>query len=205
LLQRVFRLRTCEDSVFQNRSRPCLLYQIRRCTAPCVGHITAAAYAEDVKSAQLYLEGRSDTALKRLEARMQQASDARRYEEAAIYRDQIQSLAKVSQRQYADTGAHVDRDSIAVALERGRAWGDLLRARGGSQRGTQETRLAALREALGLPDTVQRIECFDVSHTMGEATVAACVVYDRMDMCRGEYRRYNIEGARPGDDYGALA
>src|SRR5207237_3817093 len=105
LLQRVFRLRTCEDSVFQNRSRPCLLYQIRRCTAPCVGHITAAAYAEDVKSAQLYLEGRSDTALKRLEARMQQASDARRYEQAAIYRHQIQSLAKVSQRQYADTRA----------------------------------------------------------------------------------------------------
>src|SRR5207247_11435112 len=70
---------------------------------------------------------------------------------------------------------------------------------------TQETRLAALREALGLPDTVQRIECFDVSHTMGEATVAACVVYDRMDMCRGEYRRYNIEGVQPGDDYGALA
>src|SRR6202795_1633853 len=96
LLQRVFRLRTCEDSVFQNRSRPCLLYQIRRCTAPCVGRIGAAAYAEDVKSAQLYLEGRSDTALKRLEVRMQQASDARRYEEAAIYRDQIQSLAKVS-------------------------------------------------------------------------------------------------------------
>src|SRR5947207_3616790 len=93
LLQRVFRLRTCEDSVFQNRSRPCLLYQIRRCTAPCVGHLTAAAYAEDVKSAQLYLEGRSDTAIKRLEARMQQASDARRYEDAAIYRDQIQSLA----------------------------------------------------------------------------------------------------------------
>src|SRR2546421_340049 len=89
LLQRVFWLRTCEDSVFQNRSPPCLLYHIRRCNPPCVAHITAAAYAEDVKSAQLYLEGRSDTALKRLEARMQQASDPRRYEEAAVYRDQI--------------------------------------------------------------------------------------------------------------------
>ena len=135
LLQRVFRLRTCEDSVFQNRSRPCLLYQIRRCTAPCVGHITAAAYAEDVKSAQLYLEGRSDTALKRLEARMQQASDARRYEEAAIYRDQIQSLAKVSQRQYADTGADVDVDIIAVALEHGFACVNLVMVRGGRQLG----------------------------------------------------------------------
>jgi excinuclease ABC subunit C len=295
LLQRVFRLRTCEDSVFQNRSRPCLLYQIRRCTAPCVGLIAPSAYAEDVKGAQLYLEGRSDAALKRLEERMQRASDARRYEEAGIYRDQIQSLAKVSQRQYADTGDDVDVDIIAVAMEEGVACVNLMMVRGGLQLGdrslfpqnaeerdagevaaafiaqhylerpvpalivvgeeidtgeleasltehakrpvrivtrptadrrawlemarenalqalkvklteqsTQGTRLAALREALGLPDTVQRIECFDISHTMGEATVAACVVYDRMDMRRGEYRRYNIEGLTPGDDYAAL-
>ncbi|HLQ01452.1 MAG TPA: excinuclease ABC subunit UvrC, partial [Burkholderiales bacterium] len=290
------RLRTCEDSVFQNRSRPCLLHQIRRCTAPCVGLIGAEAYAEDVKSAQLYLEGRSDTALKRIEARMQQASEARRYEEAAIYRDQIRSLAKVSQRLYADTGADVDVDIIAVAMEQGLTCVNLMMVRGGrqlgdrsffpqnaqerdakevlaafigqhylerpvpavvvvgeeldsgeleatlaehakrsvriltrptterrawlemarqnalqalkarlSEEGTQGMRLAALREGLGLPDTVQRIECFDVSHTMGEAAVAACVVYDRMDMRRGEYRRYNIEGVTPGDDYGALA
>jgi excinuclease ABC subunit C len=296
LLQRVFRLRTCEDSVFQNRSRPCLLYQIKRCTAPCVGLIAASAYAEDVRGAQLYLEGRSDAALKRLEERMQQSSDARRYEEAAIYRDQIQSLAKVSQRQYADTGADIDVDVIAVARAQGVACVNLTMVRGGRQLGdrslfpqnaeerdekevltaflaqhylerpvpalivvgeeigaadleatlsehakrevrivtrptatrrawldmarqnalqalksrlteqsTQEARLAALREALGMPDTVQRIECFDISHTMGEATVAACVVYDRMDMRRGEYRRYNIEGLAPGDDYGALA
>ncbi len=296
LLQRVFRLRTCEDSVFQNRSRPCLLYQIRRCTAPCVGHIGAAAYAEDIKSAQLYLEGRSDTALRRIEARMQQASNARRYEEAAIYRGQIESLAKVSQRQYADTGEDIDVDIVAVALEQGLTCVNLMMVRGGRQLGdrsffphnaqecdptdvlgafiaqhylerpvpaalvvgeeldageleatltehakrsvrivtrptaerrawlemalqnarqalktklteqsTQEARLASLREGLGLPDTVQRIECFDVSHTMGEAAVAACVVYDRMDMRPGEYRRYNIEGVTPGDDYAALA
>jgi excinuclease ABC subunit C len=296
LLQRVFRLRTCEDSVFQNRSRPCLLYQIRRCTAPCVGHIGASAYAEDVKSAQLYLEGRSDTALRRLEARMQEASNARRYEEAVIYRDQIESLAKVSQRQYADTGEDIDVDIVAVALEQGLTCVNLMMVRGGRQLGdrsffpqnaeerdpkevlgafiaqhylerpvpaalvvgeeldageleatltehakrsvriltrpgaerrawlemalqnarqalkaklteqsTQEVRLAALREGLGLPDTAQRIECFDVSHTMGEAAVAACVVYDRMDMRPGEYRRYNIEGVTPGDDYAALA
>jgi excinuclease ABC subunit C len=296
LLQRVFRLRTCEDSVFQNRSRPCLLHQIRRCTAPCVGLISAPAYAEDVQSAQLYLEGRSDTALKRIEARMQGASEARRYEEAAIYRDQIQSLAKVSQRLYADTGADVDVDIVAVAMEQGLTCLNLMMVRGGrqlgdrsffpqnaqerdskevlaafigqhylerpvpavvvvgeeldsgeleatltahakrgvrlltrptaerrawlemarenalqalkarlSEQGAQEMQLAALREGLGLPDTVQRIECFDVSHTMGEAAVAACVVYDRMDMRRGEYRRYNIEGVTPGDDYGALA
>ena len=295
LLQRVFRLRTCENSVFQNRSRPCLLYQIRRCTAPCVGQISPSAYAEDVKGAQLYLEGRSDTALKRLEERMQAASDARRYEEAVVYRDQIQSLAKVSQRQYADTGDDVDVDVIAVVLDEGVACVNLTMVRGGLQlgdrslfpqnaegrdagevlsafiaqhylerpvpplivvgediesgeleatltehakrtvrivtrptgdrrawldmalenarqaltarlaeRSSQGTKLAALREALGLPDTVQRIECFDISHTMGEATVAACVVYDRMDMRRGEYRRYNIEGLTPGDDYAAL-
>jgi excinuclease ABC subunit C len=295
LLQRVFRLRTCENSVFQNRSRPCLLYQIRRCTAPCVGLISPSAYAEDVKGAQLYLEGRSDTALKRLEGRMQAASDARRYEEAVVYRDQIQSLAKVSQRQYADTGDDVDVDVIAVVLDEGIACVNLTMVRGGLQlgdrslfpqnaeerdaaevlsafiaqhylerpvpplivvsetiesgeleatltehakrtvrivtrptaerrawldmaqenarqalkarlieRSTQGTKLAALREALGLPDTVQRVECFDISHTMGEATVAACVVYDRMDMRRGEYRRYNIEGLTPGDDYAAL-
>jgi excinuclease ABC subunit C len=295
LLQRVFRLRTCENSVFQNRSRPCLLYQIRRCTAPCVGLIAPSAYAEDVKGAQLYLEGRSDTAITRLEERMQRASDARRYEEAAVYRDQIQSLAKVSQRQYADTGDDVDVDVIAVAREESIACVNLMMVRGGLQLGdrslfpqnaeerdagevlaafiaqhylerpipplivageeletaeleatltehakrtvrivtrptadrrawldmarenalqalkarlaeqsTQGTRLAALREALGLPETAQRFECFDISHTMGEATVAACVVYDRMDMRRGEYRRYNIEGLTPGDDYAAL-
>ncbi|HET7199696.1 MAG TPA: excinuclease ABC subunit UvrC [Burkholderiales bacterium] len=295
LLQRVFRLRTCEDSVFQNRSRPCLLYQIRRCTAPCVGLIAPSTYAEDVKGAQLYLEGRSDAALRRLEERMQGASDARRYEEAAAYRDQIQSLAKVSQRQYADTGDDVDVDVIAVVMDEGIGCVNLMMVRGGRQLGgrslfpqnaeerdarevlaafvaqhylerpvpplivvgeevdvaeleatlteharrpvrivtrptadrrawlemarenalqalkarlteqsTQGTRLAALREALGLPDSAQRIECFDISHTMGEATVAACVVYDRMDMRRGEYRRYNIEGLTPGDDYAAL-
>jgi excinuclease ABC subunit C len=295
LLQRVFRLRTCEDSVFQNRSRPCLLHQIKRCTAPCVGLISVSAYAEDVKGAQLYLEGRSDAALKRLEERMQNAADARRYEEAAVYRDQIQSLSKVSQRQYADTGDDVDVDIVACVMEEGVACVNLMMVRGGLQLGdrsffpqnaeerevkevlaafieqhylerpvpglivagegfdsadleatltehakkgvriltrptgdrrawlemarenalqalksrltehtTQGARLAALRDALGLPDSVQRIECFDISHTMGEATVAACVVYDRMDMRRGEYRRYNIEGLAPGDDYGAL-
>jgi excinuclease ABC subunit C len=296
LLQRVFRLRTCEDSVFQNRSRPCLLHQIRRCTAPCVGLIDAGSYAEDVKSAQLFLDGRSDDVVKRLERRMQEASDARRYEEAAVYRDQLQSLSKVSQRQYADTGAALDTDIVAVAEEHGLICVNLAMVRGGrhlgdrsffpqnaqgrghgevlqafvaqhylerpippvivvgegaeaeelelllseharrhvrvvtrpagerrawlesaqqnaaqaltqrlSAQSTQETRLSAMREALGLPDTVQRIECFDVSHTMGEATVAACVVYDKMDMRHGEYRRYNIEGVTPGDDYAALA
>ncbi len=295
LLQRVFRLRTCEDSNFQNRSRPCLLYQIHRCTAPCVGLIDTATYAEDADSARLFLEGRSDDALKRLERRMQQASDERRYEQAAIYRDQIQSLSRVAQRQYADTGLDLDADVVAIAAEAGTACVNLVMVRGGRQLGdrslfpqnaqghdpaevlqaflaqhylehpvpavvitgssldaeetaawlsqhaerrvhlvtrpsgerrawlemaeqnaqhalrtrlaeasSQQARLVALREALGLPDTVERIECFDVSHTQGEATVASCVVYDRNELQRAQYRRYNIADVAPGDDYAAM-
>ncbi len=135
LLQRVFRLRTCEDSVFQNRSRPCLLYQIRRCSGPCVGRVSAAAYAEDVKSAQMFLDGRSDETLKRLETRMQEAADALRYEEAAVVRDQIQSLVKVSQRQYAETATDIDTDIVAVVVERGLVCVNLMMVRGGRQLG----------------------------------------------------------------------
>lgn len=295
LLQRVFRLRTCEDSVFANRSRPCLLYQIRRCSGPCAGLVDAVAYGEDVSDARLFLEGRSDDVLKRLAERMQNAADALRFEEAAVYRDQIQSLSKVAQRQYADTGTDQDVDVIAVGSERGLACVNLMMVRGGRQlgdrsffphnardrdhaevlqaflaqhyldrpvpsvvvlteevdvaetesylsgragfrvqvvtrptgrrrawlemaqknasqslrqhiaeRGTQEARLAAMREELGLADSVQRIECFDVSHTAGEAAVASCVVYDHLDMRRAEYRRYNILDITPGDDYAAM-
>jgi excinuclease ABC subunit C len=295
LLQRVFRLRTCEDSVFANRSRPCLLHQIRRCSGPCVGLIAPAAYAEDVRNARLFLEGRSDDVLKRLAERMQQAADALDFEEATVYRDQIQSLSKMAQRQYADTGSDQDADVVGFAAEQGLACVNLVMVRGGRQLGdrsffpqnaqerapeevlqafiaqhylerpvppmivageaidatevesflsghaghkvqvvtrpqgarrawlemagknalqalrqrlseqsTQEARLTALREGLGLPDTVQRIECFDISHTQGEAAVASCVVYDGRDMRRSEYRRYNIADITPGDDYAAL-
>jgi excinuclease ABC subunit C len=295
LLQRVFRLRTCEDSNFQNRSRPCLLHQIRRCTAPCVGFIDAATYAEDVDHARLFLEGRSDDAIARLTGRMHAAGAEQRYEAAAVYRDQIQSLSRVAQRQYADTGLDLDADVIALEAEGGTACVNLAMVRGGRQLGdrsffpqnaqgrdpaevlqaflaqhyldhpvpplvvtdagvdadetagwlsehagrrvtvvirpmgerrawlemarenaghalrtrlaeasTQEARLVALREALGLPDAVERIECFDISHTQGEATVASCVVYDRHDMQRAEYRRYNITEVAPGDDYAAM-
>ncbi len=294
LLQRVFRLRTCEDTVFANRSRPCLLHQIRRCSGPCVGLVEPQAYAEDVRNARLFLEGRSDDVLKRLAARMQEASDGLRFEEAAVFRDQIQSLSKMAQRQYADTGSDQDADVIGFVSEHGLACVNLVMVRGGrhlgdrsffpqnaqerdagevlqafiaqhylerpvppllvtgedldaaeaeaflsahagqrihvavrpvgerrawlemarenalqalkqrlSEQTTQEARLAALREGLGLPDSVQRIECFDVSHTQGEAAVASCVVYDRRDMRRSEYRRYNIAEVTPGDDYAA--
>ena len=280
LLQRVFRLRTCEDSVYQNRSRPCLLHQIRRCTAPCTGLITAQAYAQDVRSAELFLEGREDDVTRLLTERMDSASAGQRYEEATLYRDQIRALSHVQARQYVESDRGVEADVVACVVESGIACVNLAMIRSGRHVGdrsffptnaanaeasevlnafldqhyiehpvpplvlashavefkavvpvqgerrvwmkmaemnarlalaqrakektTQEGRIAALREALGLPDTAQRIECFDVSHTMGEAAVASCVVYDRHAMQKSEYRRFNMRGLTPGDDYAAM-
>src|SRR5213076_1717558 len=278
LLQRVFRLRTCEDTVFENRSRPCLLHQIQRCTAPCTGRITAEAYAEDVRNAELFLEGREDDVVRKITLKMHAASEAHRYEEAAAYRDQIRALSRVQARQYVESNRGVDADVVACATDGGVACVNLVMIRTGRHvgdrsffpanaegasagevvaafleqhyldqplpalvvtsepvelenanavnpshgerrvwlemacknaelaigqrvrdRATQEGRLQALREALGLPESVQRIECFDISHTMGEATVAACVVYDRQQMQKSEYRRFNIHDVTPGD------
>ena len=283
LLQRVFRLRTCEDTVFENRSRPCLLHQIHRCTAPCVGKIAPQVYAEDVANAVLFLEGREDDVIRGLTERMQRAADERHYEQAAIYRDQVHALARVQARQYVESHRGVDADVVACVIEGGIACVNLVMIRAGRHVGdrsffpanaegaepaevvaafleqhyleqplpglviasepvelenahvvtpahgerkvwldmarknaelaiaqrvrdrtTQETRLQALREALGLPEGAGRIECFDISHTMGEATVASCVVYDRQQMQKSEYRRFNIRGVTPGDDYGAM-
>jgi excinuclease ABC subunit C len=272
LLQRVFRLRTCEDSVYQNRSRPCLLHQIRRCTAPCTGLITAQAYAQDVHSAELFLEGREDDVSRLLTDRMESASAERRYEEAALYRDQIRALSRVQARQYVESNRGVDADVVACVVENGMACVNLTMIRGGRhvgdrsffpqnaaeatpaevvdaflaqhyieqprpplvltevgvrgerrvwfemaeknarlallqrvrEKSTQEGRIVALREALGLPETAQRIECFDISHTMGESAVASCVVYDRHAMQKSEYRRFNMRDLTPGDDYAAM-
>ena len=283
LLQRVFRLRTCEDTVFENRSRPCLLHQIHRCTAPCTGKIAAEVYAEDVANAALFLEGREDDVIKGLTERMQRAADERHYEQAAVYRDQVRALARVQARQYVESHRGVDADVVACVIEGGiacvnlvmirrgrhvgdrsffpanaegavpaevvaafleqhyleqpvpglviasepvelenvqvltpshgerKVWLDMARknavlaiAQRVRDRATQETRLQAVREVLGLPEGAGRIECFDISHTMGEATVASCVVYDRQQMQKSEYRRFNIRGVTPGDDYGAM-
>jgi excinuclease ABC subunit C len=272
LLQRVFRLRTCEDSVFQNRSRPCLLHQIRRCSAPCTGLISAEAYAGDVHSAEMFLEGREDDVTRLLNERMEGASAALRYEEASLYRDQMRALSRVQARQYVESERGVEADVVACVLEEGMACVNLVMIRAGRHVGdrsffpqnaaqatteeiveafleqhyieqprpplvivgnpvrgerrmwvemaeknarlalaqrvrektTQEGRIVALREALGLPDTAQRIECFDISHTMGEAAVASCVVYDRHAMQKSEYRRFNMRDVIPGDDYGAM-
>jgi excinuclease ABC subunit C len=283
LLQRVFRLRTCEDTVFENRSRPCLLHQIRRCTAPCTGKIAPAPYAEDVANAMLFLEGREDDVIGNLNGKMKAAAEARRYEEAAAYRDQVRALSRVQARQYVESNRGVDADVVACATEGAIACVNLVMIRGGRHvgdrsffpsnaegaaesevvsafveqhyldhpapgmvvtsepvdmehlnvvnpshgerrvwldmarknaalaiaqrvrdRATQEGRLLALREALGLAEGTQRIECFDISHTMGEATVASCVVYDRQQMQKSEYRRFNIRDVTPGDDYAAM-
>ena len=295
LLQKIFRLRTCEDSVFQNRSRPCLLHQIRRCSAPCVGLIDADSYGADVRNAELFLQGREDDVLQALGKKMQQAADLQHYEQAAFYRDQIQALSTTQQKQYAESSTGGDADVIACARANGAACVNLVMVRAGRQLGdksffpqnaensttaevlqaflaqhyvsrqvplnvvvgaeveageteaalteqaghavhlvtraqgqrrawlemaeknaelalaqrlshasNQEARLAALREALELPDTVQRIECFDISHTQGEATVASCVVYERFDLRNSESRRYNINGIQGGDDYAAM-
>jgi excinuclease ABC subunit C len=280
LLQRVFRLRTCEDTVFANRSRPCLLHQIRRCTAPCTGLIGEQAYAQDVQHAELFLRGREEDVMQRLNERMQAASQARDYEVAAAFRDQVRALARVQARQYVESDRGVEADVVACATEGGLACVNLVMIRGGRhvgdrsffpanadaadaaevlqafleqhyveqplpplvlvshavefdallptqgerrvwlamalknaqlslaqrarEKSAQEERLVALREALQLPDSAQRIECFDISHTMGEAAVASCVVYDRQALQKGEYRRFNLRGITAGDDYAAM-
>ena len=285
LLQRVFRLRTCEDPVFENRSRPCLLHQIGRCTAPCTQKISMQHYADDVANAMLFLEGREDDVIRALSMKMQAASAAHRYEEAAGYRDQVRALSRIQARQYVESERGIDADVVTCAVEESIACVNLVMIRGGRHVGdrsffpanaegaapaevieafleqhyvdqplpamvvsgeeigfhpektkvlfpsqgekriwvemaeknahlaigqrvrdrvTQEGRLQALREALGLPEGARRIECFDISHTLGEAAVASCVVYDRQQMQKAEYRRFNIRDITPGDDYAAM-
>jgi len=294
LLQKVFKLRTCEEGVFNNRTRPCLLHQIHRCSAPCVGLISAEDYATDVRNAALLLNGKFDEVEKRLRTAMEQAAEALEYEHAAALRDQLQALHTVQQKQFVESGRDTDADIVAVveaegalclnlAVVRGgrhlgdkpfypanvqgqdagevleaflaqhyldrnvpplivtslevqdealeallseqaghkvqirhsvtgerRQWLEMaqanallgLKQQAGLQAG-QTLRLEALRNELSLPD-LKRIECFDISHTMGEATVASCVVYDELAIRPQEYRRYNISGITPGDDYAAM-
>ncbi|WP_256646930.1 excinuclease ABC subunit UvrC [Thermomonas paludicola] len=295
LMQKLFRLRSCEDSVFNNRSRPCLQYQIGRCSAPCVGLIDAADYAESVRRATLFLEGRSDELTGELEQTMLAASAALEFEQAARLRDLIAGIRKLQTRQFVD-GRSADLDVLAVAQQGAAACVLLLAFRDGRNLGTraffpktngeagadevlaafvsqyyaeqpppgeivldhdiperemieqalsehagrkielrthvrgeraahldlvrrnaqltlatelasssaQQARVEALRDLLGLAGAPARIECFDISHTMGEATVASCVVFDAQGPVRKQYRRYNITGIEPGDDYAAM-
>lgn len=297
-LQKVFLLRTCENTVFANRSRPCMLHQIQRCTAPCVGRIGEAEYREDVEGASLFLRGKAGEVTARLQAQMEEAAGKLEFERAARIRDKIARMQMLQSRQFVESATAGDIDVVAAAIERGlfavnvvmvrggrhvgdktyfprhadaadvegegaivptflsqhylerpvpptivvpgvddhAALAELLSAQSGrkveivgnpggerrvwlamaqqnatfairqklAQKATQEDRLAALQEALGLPATVQRIECFDISHTMGEAAVASCVIFDRHAMQTSEYRRFNVTPQIGGDDYAAM-
>lgn len=301
ILQKVFRLRTCEDTVFANRSRPCLLHQIGRCSAPCVGAIEAAEYERDVQRAVRFLNGEAKEVMGEIETRMQQAAGELRFEEAAALRDQMGSLARVLHQQTMENTSGEDTDIIAVAVAGGKVCVNLAMVRGGrhlgdkpffpthaegeaapqvleafvaqhytdnamppvlvcshalpdaslidllveqaggrpsrmltrpqgarrswleqatknaemalaralTESGARAGRTLALAEALDL-DTDEaaldalRIECFDISHTAGEATQASCVVFEHHDMQPSLYRRYNIAGITPGDDYAAM-
>lgn len=295
LLQKVFKLRTCENTVFANRSRPCLQYQIERCTAPCVDYISAEDYAHDVNMAALFLEGKTNEVINTLGDKMNTAAANQEYEMAVVFRDRMQALRQVQAKQFVSDFSVSDADVIACANIAGQHCINLVMIRGGRHLGdksfmpkntqdadlvetveafltqhyvaqntppmivcgaevdaktfelafseqsgrkikiitnaigdkrvwlkmaqtnaelaltqkqaaasNQEARLIALREALNLPETTERIECFDISHTMGEATVGSCVVFDKGNLQNSEYRRYNITGITPGDDYAAM-
>ena len=295
LLQKLFRVRQCEDSFFSNRSRPCLQYQIKRCTAPCVGKISQQDYAEDVQHTALFLEGKSSVVIDELVQLMERAADAREYEQAAFYRDRIASLRHVQEKQYiskergdldilaCQTGSgsacvqvffvragrnlgnavffprvpiecseadvlaafipqyYLDKDvppelllshrpadseliGQALAAHAGhevairtQVRGDRMRwvgmalnnaahaldARINSRTG-YAGRLRDLASVLALDELPVRIECFDISHTSGEATVASCVVFGQEGPLKSEYRRFNIRDVQAGDDYAAM-
>lgn len=299
ILQKMFRLRTCRDSYYDARTRPCLLYQIGRCSGPCVGNVSKEEYDANVKLAILFLEGKSHQVIHELQERMETASNALHFELAAHYRDQIGRLRQIQDRQYINV-REGDADSIGLASESGITCIQVLSIRGGQILGSrsyfpstpahssneeiissflsqyylqhanmegiprsiiigyslQDTpliekvlseqsghvvkiikpihgekkkwlniattsskqslaarlfvkinmreRMAALQKALDISTLPQRIECFDISHSMGEAPVASCVVFDRQGPLKSDYRRFNISGITPGDDVAAM-
>ncbi len=300
LLQKLFRLRQCKDSFFKHRSRPCLQYQIKRCTAPCVDYISEQAYQEQVQHTILFLEGKNDQIIKQLETYMDEASSKREYELAARYRDQLVYLRKLQETQCI-SGNTGNADVIGVALNQEMAAVSVVFVRQGRiigqrcyfpQIGIADTlddvltafipqyymhqqrrddlidklilsdklpdkqmiqnwleeqygrkihvtdfrgalykqwqtmaktnaqhalvthiadkesalkKLAALQQTFHLKNPIERIECFDISHTMGESTVASCVVYDISGANHSAYRRFNIKEIKGGDDYAAMA
>jgi excinuclease ABC subunit C len=294
-LQKLFRLRNCDDSYFANRSRPCLQYQIQRCTAPCVGLISPEAYARDVDAAIKVLEGRNDEVNQDLGRRMESAAERLQFEEAAHIRDQLAKLKVIQSQQIVTAGMDHDADVIAAAevdgefcvalmfVRSGRSLGSTtffpkapladmaevlaafvtqyylerdapaeiivqrkfedmplleaalaarsghkvrisasvrgIRARWlemvhnnaeqaltmrGLKRGSVEASLEEMREVFDLEETPGRLECFDISHTGGTDTVASCVVFGADGPIKSEYRRFNIAGIQPGDDYAAM-
>ena len=297
LIHKLFRVRQCTDAFFRNRSRPCLQYQIDRCSGPCVGLVERTDYAEDVRHATMFLEGRSEAMIQELVERMESASRRLEFELAARYRDQIAGLRRVQERQYVD-GAKGDIDVVAVRRGEGIGIVEVLEIRNGQNLGshtraarnvqgateedileaflaqyylsderriprrvvldrelagldplveavsrrrgsrvsigagrrghrarwvemarenaevalrrrladqtTLNDRFLALAGVLELPGPPERVECFDVSHTDGEATVASCVVFGPEGPVKSDYRRFNVRGVAPGDDYAAM-
>ena len=295
LMQKLFKVRQCEDSYFRNRSRPCLQYQIGRCTGPCVGLISTEDYRNDVRHAEMFLEGRGNAVIDELVASMEHASTALNFERAAALRDQIATLRKLHAQNHVQ-GATADMDVIACRIEAGIACVSVLFFRNGISLGTRDfyprlpldaepadvlaqfvaqyyldrpvpreiilgepvedeqllsemltqqcghaveiktrvrgdraqflqmaernaqaslTSRIASRQTLGarfddlqnvleLDEPPKRIECFDISHTRGEATVASCVVFGQEGPEKSHYRRFNITGITPGDDYAAM-
>lgn len=296
-LQKVFRLRTCDDTVFAHRSRPCLQHQIGRCTAPCVGLISQADYRRDIENAALFLDGKENDVVAEINQKMEAAAEAMEYELAARFRDQVRVLQHILSKQFVETTSERDADIIAVAESSGTWCVNLAMVRGGrhlgdkpffpanvhapdhasmleafitqhyadqsppasiivdgdfntgdwqetlsglagrqvrvvsrpigearqwmlmaaknasyaiarrlADRASQDAKIRALNDALGSDGVppIERVECFDVSHTMGEATVASCVVFDQGAMQSSQYRIYNIIGITPGDDYAAM-
>ncbi|MRN39246.1 excinuclease ABC subunit UvrC [Neisseria sp. N95_16] len=300
ILQKVFKLRTCEDSVFEHRERACLLYQIKRCSGPCVGHISQEDYRADVNQAATFLNGKTDELTQVLHHKMNRAADMLNFEEAAKYRDQIQALGVIQSRQYIDSknpdnpndidllaavvsdglvcihwvsvrgGRHVgdksffpdvrhdpdpnlqdyaeafvaqhylgkDKPDIIISNftlpeslqqalidEQGRQIQFVTKTIGERkvwmkmaeqnariaigqhqlQQSSQQNRIEELAKVLNMDsDGLKRLECFDISHMQGEATIASCVVYDEQAMQSSQYRRYNITTAKAGDDYAAM-
>ncbi len=294
-LQKLFRLRQCDDTYFSNRTRPCLQYQIERCSGPCVGLVSREDYATDVKAAVRVLEGRNDEVAQDLSLRMEEAARTLEFERAAALRDQLAALKRIQAKQIVTAEAHIDVDAVSVAPGPGEFCIGLMFIRGGQNLGTTTyfaraplgepeevlaaflaqhylthpapeeilieseladanvlatalaeraghrvvihhaerglkarwlemvranavealkmrlatqagiaEQLAELGIALGLDYVPRRIECFDVSHTRGEATVASCVVFGPEGPVKADYRRFNVEGLAPGDDYGAM-
>jgi excinuclease ABC subunit C len=301
-LQKIFKVRQCEDSFYSNRSRPCLQYQIDRCSAPCVKKVSSEAYEESVRHTVMFLEGKNKSLINELANKMDAASNALSFEQAAEYRDKIQSLQHIQASQYIE-GESGDIDIAACEYRAGVVCIQILFVRGGRVLGSKsyfpkvyldedetqileafiaqyylsdgasaradnmpkeivlshqlegagplaealtkkvgrkvslnsqvrshrakwlklaiETakqnltghlankqtiyqRFEALQDALKLAEIPQRLECFDISHSSGEATVASCVVFDTNGPLKSDYRRFNIEGVTPGDDYGAM-
>ncbi|WP_415891407.1 excinuclease ABC subunit UvrC [Neptuniibacter sp. SY11_33] len=297
LLQKIFKIRQCDDSFYKNRSRPCLQYQIKRCTAPCVKAISKEDYQDDIRHASMFLDGKNAKVMDEIASQMESASAELEFEKAALYRDQLISLQKVQEQQYV-TGMQGEADVIGCSVQPGGVCIHMLFVRGGRIIGSkahypkvsiEETsseivsafvaqwylgsqreipsyivlpnvvedqdclqqaigessnkkvtlshavrgeraawqklantnaeqqlgsflankkniynRYLELQSLLDLDEVPQRLECFDISHSSGEATVASCVVFDRNGPLKSDYRHFNIEGVTPGDDYAAM-